>query len=315
MAWVDVYPGMLDLLRSELLVDAAKCFGSLADALSAVDADVVLVTTALPGHVAVALEAIAAGKHVLIEKPLAPTLDEARRVVDAAEAAGVTAMVSQNYRFYPAAKAVASLVAGGTLGAVSSASVQFRKNDLVAAPAPSAHFLLPDPLLLDMSIHHFDLMRFVVGQEPTSVACVAWNPPWSPFVDPASAIATVVFDGGAVISYSGSWVSTAEPTLWAGQWSVECEKGSIQWTGRDDLTVAGDRVTVHPVGAPSYELSLAPDAAFDRLGSVTELAASLREGREPLTSVRSNLATLELALGAIESSRSGQTYQMQGVSR
>ena len=64
---------------------ADSYFTSLAAAIEAVDAEAVLVTANLPGHVPLALEALRAGKHVLLEKPFAPSLDEARKVVELAE--------------------------------------------------------------------------------------------------------------------------------------------------------------------------------------------------------------------------------------
>lgn len=305
LAWVDVFPGMIEQLQAEVAVDPARCFTSLTEALAAVEVDAVLVTTALPGHASVAIEALEAGKHVLVEKPLAPTLADAQAMVDAAATANRTLMVSQNYRFYPAARAAATLVAAGALGAVGAVRVAFRKYNNVAPAGTNPYYALADPLLLDMSIHHFDLMRFVLGQEPVSVSCHAWNPAWSHFDDPASAVATVVFDGGAVVDYQGSWASTAEPTLWAGEWVIECEGGTIAWTGRDNTTLDGESVVVHPLDGAAYALDLEPGDAFDRLGSVSEFRSAIAAGREPITSGRANVATLGLTLGAIESSRTG----------
>ncbi|SDO67939.1 Predicted dehydrogenase [Nakamurella panacisegetis] len=310
VAWVDVFPEMLDLLQAELDVDPALCFASLREAIAATDAEAVLVTTALPDHAAVALEALAAGKHVLVEKPMAASLVDAQAMVDAAQAAGLVLMVSQNYRFYPAARAVADLVARKTLGSVGAVSVNFRKLANTTGAGVSRFHASTNPLLLDMSIHHFDLMRFILGQEPVSVACHAWNPDWSNFADHAAAVATVAFDGGAVVNYQGSWVSTDKPTLWAGQWMIECADGSIEWTGRNDLTTDGDCVTVHPLSGPSYPLTLAPYAVFDRIGSTLEFATAIREGRAAETSGSDNLATLALALAAIASSRTGRPEQL-----
>lgn len=305
LAWVDVFPGMLELLQADLPVDPDRCFTSLAEALAAVEVDAVLVTTALPGHASVAIEALAAGKHVLVEKPIAATLADAQAMVDAAAAADRVLMVSQNYRFYPAARAASALIADGSLGPVGAVGLAFRKYNNTSPAGANPYYALADPLLLDMSIHHFDLMRFVLGQEPVSVNCHAWNPAWSHFVDPASAVATVVFDGGAVVDYRGSWASTGEPTLWAGDWVIECERGTIAWTGRDNTTLDGESVVVHPLDGEPYALELETDDPFDRLGSVAEFTAAIVEGREPITSGRANVRTLELTLGAIESSRTG----------
>lgn len=313
VGYVDVVPGMLELLRADLDVRPALCFASLADALAATDADAVLVTTALPGHAAVAIEALKAGKHVLVEKPLAATLSDARQMVRAAVDAGRVLMVSQNYRFYPAAQAVTRIIAEKTLGEVGAVTVKFRKYANDAAAGTNRHYVLPDPLLLDMSIHHFDLMRYVLGQEPVEVNCRAWNPAWSKFRDPASAIATVVFDGGAVVNYQGSWVSTHAETLWAGEWLIECSRGSIEWTGRADQHTAADSVTIRPLRGAAQIIDLPRPDTYDRIGSLAEFCSSIHEGRVPLTSAQANLATLALTLGAIESSKTNTRHDIPAL--
>nr|WP_210479284.1 Gfo/Idh/MocA family oxidoreductase [Naasia sp. SYSU D00948] len=310
VAYVDVVPEMLALLRDELPIEEAACFPSLQDALAASDAEAVLVTTALPGHVPVALEALEAGLHVLVEKPFAPSVAEARSVVSAAKRADRVLMVSQNYRFFPAPRVVADLVAKRTLGEVGPVSVAFRKGEIAEDPQKHRHYFLPDPLLLDMSIHHFDLMRFVLGQEPTRVHTVTRDPVWSHFVGAAAAVATIEFTGGIVVDYQGSWVSTAPPTAWAGEWVMECERGSIAWTSRGDWTSTADSVVVHPVGGEPKALELPSLTRIDRAGSMEEFWRSIRERRAPLTSGEGNLGTLALALGSIESATTRQPLHL-----
>jgi predicted dehydrogenase len=241
-----------------------------------------------------------------VEKPIAPTLADARRMIDAADAAGRTLMVSQNYRFYPAAQMAARLVREGELGPVGSVSLQFRKYGNTADPATNAHYRIAQPLLLDMSIHHFDLMRFVLGAEPVSVTSVVSNPPWSRFVEPPAAVTTVRFPDGVTVAYEGSWVSSGAPTTWAGDWRIECEQGAIEWTGRDDLTTDSDRVWVRRLGKKPKAVKLPAMDRFDRAGSLQEFRDAIRAGRSPVTSGEANLGTLALTLAAIEASISGQ---------
>lgn len=311
VACVDVQPQMLELLRADVDMAEGACYSSLEAALAETDADAVLVTTALAEHVPVTLAALAAGKHVLVEKPFAPSLDEAQRAVDAAATAGRVLQVSQNYRFYPAAQAVAALVREQTLGPVSAVTAQFRKYANTAPRAGNQHYQLRHPLLMDMSIHHFDLMRFVLGQEPATVTCHAWNPPWSNFAEPAAAVATIVFDGGAVVDYQGSWVSTAPPTTWGGAWRIECAGGTIEWTSRDDTSTDSDAVTVRPWGKRARRILLPPQPYFDRAGSLAAFVSAIEHGAEPPTSGRDNLGSIGLMFATIAAAESGQPQRMQ----
>jgi predicted dehydrogenase len=313
VACVDVEPQMLTQLRADVGVDAGICFPSLDAALAATMADAVLITTPVGGHAPAALAALAAGKHVLVEKPFAPSLVEAQEVVEAAADAGKVLMVSQNYRFYPAAQTAAALVRRGALGAVSGVSVQFRRYANLPPRESNRHYHIRHPLLMDMAIHHFDLMRYVLGQEPVSVHCHAWNPPWSNFSEPPAAVATIVFDGGAVVDYRGSWVSTAAQTAWDGEWQIECAGGVIAWTGRDDSSLQSDAVTLRPRGKRPSRVPLPTLAHWDRAGSLAEFVDAVRSGREPLTSGRDNLASAALMFAAIQSAETGQPITALGL--
>src|SRR5436190_23653640 len=93
---------------------AAPRHTPLGTALPQVDA--VVVATPPSTHVAVALQAIEAGKHVLVEKPLAPTTDGARLLESAASAAGVTLMVGHTFEYNPAVRKLRELVRNDELG-------------------------------------------------------------------------------------------------------------------------------------------------------------------------------------------------------
>jgi predicted dehydrogenase len=89
---------------------------SLADALARPDIDAVAVATPPHTHGAIALDAIAAGKHVLCEKPFAADLDEARRMLHAAEAAGVVHLLGTEFRWAPGQALMRRLVLDGSIG-------------------------------------------------------------------------------------------------------------------------------------------------------------------------------------------------------
>jgi predicted dehydrogenase len=140
---------------------SAPCFPALPPALPGVDA--VVVATPPSTHVAVALEAIEAGKHVLVEKPLAPTTAGARRLMTAASAAGVTLMVGHTFEYNPAVWKLRDLVRSQELGDlyyIDSARLNLGlyQNDV--------------NVILDLAPHDVSIINHVLGRKP--VAVQAW---------------------------------------------------------------------------------------------------------------------------------------------
>jgi predicted dehydrogenase len=302
VACVDLNSEMLVRAQQLLNLPPQRCFQTLESALAAVESDAVLITTTLPAHVPVALEALRAEKHVLLEKPFAPTLTEAQHVVKTATQHHRILMISQNYRFFPAVQAVIALVREEKLGSIGSVTLDFRRYKNAAVPEAQGYFQVWQPLLVDMAIHHFDLMRIVLGQEPVQITCHAWNPPWSKFTDAAAAAAIITFDGGAVVNYRGSWVSPGPKTCWSGEWHMECAEGEIVWTSRDDRDdTASDHVTIRPIGKRAYQVRLPALELTDRRGSLQAFVQAVQTGQEPESSGRDNLQSLALMYAAVES--------------
>ena len=144
---------------------------SIEEALGA-GVDAVYVSTTNERHAAGVHAAVGAGCHVLCEKPLATSLDQARAMVDAAAAAGVVMATNHHLRNSPVIRAVRGLVAEGALGRVLGVRV--------------AHTtLLPERLrswrlgaeagagvVLDLTVHDVDTVRFVTGMEVAEVAAI-----------------------------------------------------------------------------------------------------------------------------------------------
>ena len=299
---VDSNPAALALFQEQFAISPDKCFSSLDQALDATQPDAVLVTTTLPAHAPIARAALEAGFPVLCEKPFTDTLEGAEELVDLAAAKGVMLMVSQNYRFFPAVRTVARLVHEHALGELYEVSIDFRRNEPVPPKPLRRHHTDAHPLLVDMSIHHFDLLRLILASEPLSVLCEAWNPQWSGFQGPPVAVASILFEGRVLASYRGSWISAGPDTAWAGEWRMEFERGQLFWTSRGEDNVLLDRVVMRSRRGRRSTVVLPAMAHIDRAGTLAEFADALRANREPETSGRDNLGTIAVMTAAVESS-------------
>jgi len=293
---------------------ATTYHATLSEALAAATAEAVLVTAPLAAHVAVVREALEAGKHVLVEKPFTETAAEATALADLAESCARVLMVSQNYRHFPAPLTAAEIVADGRLGALRTVEVDFRHNAEVLG---YRYYHLAQPLLSDMSIHHFDLMRMVLGSEPVSVSCRTWNPEGSRFAGPPAAEAALEFGGGVTVSYSGSWVSDDEPTAWAGTWRMIFDEAEIWWTSRgsEGERFARDRLIVRGNAHNAATPELQPLRHFDRAGCLSAFAETVTTGRPPrhFSSARDNIGSIALVEAAVRSATEEQLVALSDI--
>jgi predicted dehydrogenase len=312
VGYVDSDAAAFDLLREKVSVPEELCFATLQEAIDAGNPDAVLVTTTLAGHAPLIRASLEAGLHVLVEKPFAENLQTAVGLVALATAKRRVLMVSQNYRFFPAARAAAALVAGAELGELYDVAIDFRRNN-ASPPKPLwRHHRDPQPLLVDMSVHHFDLLRMMFGREPDAMSCVTAGAGRGGFDGPPVAIASILF-GGVPVSYRGSWISSGPITAWAGDWSMEFERGNVSWTSRGDEGILDDHLVITPRGGRRKTIKLPEVARIDRAGTLTEFAVSIREGREPETSGRDNLGTMAMVGAAVESARRTEWVRFPSV--
>ena len=127
-------------------------------------------------HAAIAIAALEAGKHVLCEKPLANSVEEAEAMVEAAvaaEARGVRSMVAFNYRRVPAIALARRLVQDGRVGTVRHVRAQYLQDWIVDPSFPLVWRLQKDRAgsgaLGDIGAHIIDVAQFVVGAAITGV--------------------------------------------------------------------------------------------------------------------------------------------------
>ena len=312
VAYVD--PAASALAATEALgVPPERLFTSFDDALDATRPEAALITTRVERHADVALLAIAAGLDVLLEKPFAPSLDEAVRVVQAGDAAGRIVLVSQNYRHHPAPRVAARMIATGEVGTVGMVEVDFRRPGIRRLDYAQQHAAMTQPLLMDMAIHHFDLLRFILGREIAWIDCEGATPAWSIYRDPPTAYATIGVDGGTLVSYRGSWLSRGTATTWGGDWRLEAEAGEIAFTSRGDRVP--DRLRFRPTGGRAKVVPLPEMSALDRAGTLAEFAVAVRDRVEPPTSGRDNLRTLAASLAAVRSVRDGRRVDLAELLR
>jgi predicted dehydrogenase len=308
VALVDHAPAVLEAAA----VDGVPRFTDLAAALDADGADMALVVVPPEAHREVATACLAAGLPVLVEKPLAGRWEDCLALTESAERAGRELAVSQNYRYRPVIATAREVLASGRLGAIGQAQVEFRLHHDFRGTFREA---MEHPLILDMAVHHFDLIRYITGLEARAVAAHSWNPPWSQFAGDASAVCLFTMENGARVVYTASWHPRGQLTDWNCLWRVECERGYLV-LDRDELRVfEGD--DPHRPGSADEEqaVALVDMERSDQAAVLTSFADAVRAGRPAPTTARDNLRSIEMVFAAVEAATTGSAVTLSGRGR
>ncbi len=292
-------------------LDRARIYASLPEAIGQVDADAVINVTPPEFHREICLAALEAGLPVLTEKPLAGTLEDARVIARAAETSGILCSVAQNYRYRPFAQTVKAVLDGGELGQAGALQAAFYRGP---------HFggfreAMPHPLIIDMAIHHFDMMRYFLDGDALEITARSWNPPWSWFDGDASASAQIRFANGLRASYAGSWCSQAFETSWNGEWRIECEGGVV--LAEDDKVytqrLLGVEDGARGKAATHGEKRETPLVAMPLEGQeylLQEFYEAVTGDGEAGTTAQDNIRTMELVFGVVRACDTGQTVRL-----
>ncbi|TIV92973.1 MAG: Gfo/Idh/MocA family oxidoreductase, partial [Mesorhizobium sp.] len=179
----------------------------------------------------VALSAFAHHCHLLTEKPLADSPENARVIIAAARQAGRVHAVVQNRRYVANVRRIRRFLDSGAIGKPTSIHADF----FIAPHFGGFREEMDHVLLLDMAIHTFDAARYMVAGEPANVYCQEWEPASSWYRQGSSASAVFDLGGGKVFTYAGSWCADGFRTSWEGSWRVVAERGSLLWDGHDGL--------------------------------------------------------------------------------
>jgi predicted dehydrogenase len=281
-------------------------FKTLGEALNSVQTDGVIAVIPPQFRVETAQATFAAGLPLLAEKPLANSMADAQQLLQLAEASGKLYMVGQDYRYKPTMQTIKQLLEADTIGKIDAIDIAlYRGLRLV-----TYHSLMEHPLLQDMSIHYFDLLRFFLGSEPQTIYGRSWNPARSEFKGNASAAALMTFPQDITVTYHASWVATGHINDWDGTWRIEGEKGSLILdknrlylqlkSGIEDRMFTYEPVQLIPLAKMQYSRQAA---------LVQQFHQAVMQGNPPPTAIQDNIKSLQMVFDVIESSKTGQVIQ------
>ena len=284
-------------LKRDFDLTGATLYAGWKEALDSSKADGVIITLPQMLHPEATVRALRAGLHVLCEKPLAVDMAGARAVVEETRKyPDRVVMVNQNFRWRPHIQSMRRGIQEGVVGRVGHIMVECRQQ-IRRKTVEAWREKMPEPYLLDFAIHHFDLIRYLTGDEVARAVGLGFRPSWSWFEGNSAATAIFTLRDGALVDYGGTMVSLGAETPQEGLITVIGEKGTLRLDEASQVTLhgQGDTRTLSQDPIPGGELGHA----------LAEFLAAVREKRQPETHVAEHIRSLAISLAAAESSKRG----------
>jgi predicted dehydrogenase len=310
--------------------------------LKEADVDAVDICTTHDQHAPIAIAAAEAGKHVLLEKPMAITMQECRDIIAATDKAGVTFMVAHDLRYLPSYQGVRQLIDEGELGRIWGARADVWQHVVLSRSALPPRFSeLSEAArwrfdgkrsggasLINAAVHHVDLLRYFVGDiNRVTGTCWTDHPIFTNNAEDR-AMAMIEFENGAIGHISNSWTTR---TPWSFQFMLFGEEGTVY---SDPPPLKGNALEqfLAPAMVSSTKRDKEGEELMDRfrtfvpvpvnenlpsddpyINEIIHFAECCQEGKEPISSGKENLGTMKVIFGIYESSRTGKTVDLASL--
>lgn len=282
-----------------------KAYASVADLLADPAIDAVYISTTNEWHESQTLAAVAAGKHVLCEKPLALSLDSARKMVAAAVAAGVVMGTNHHLRNASTHRTMRALIQSGTIGRPLAARVFHA----VYLPTHLQGWRIDRPeagggVVLDITVHDADTLRFALGDEVAEVTAMTASQGMGRAGLEDAVMGVMRFRDGVIAQFHDAFTALHAYT------GFEVHGTEASLYGRDVMTQRPmGTVTIRREGREA-EVPVDHENLYER--SVRCFNAAMRGEGEPAASGTDGIRSLAVALAVRESAQTGRTVQVAG---
>ena len=161
------------------------------------------------------------------------------------------------------------------------------------------------PYVLDMSIHHFDLLRAATGRDVRGVFARGWRAPDSPYLHHPAVAANLDLEDGVPVVYEGDWATRRPETSWNGDWEIVGDAGRLLWSGDTEDRGKGE-VLLERWGEEPRPVEQEILEFVEREATLQALRAAIESSGHPETEAVDNIKSLAVMLGCVRCIESGQ---------
>lgn len=296
---VGVADARIESAEAGAAIVGARPYGSYEELVAAEDVELVDVCLPTAFHRDIAVRAAAEGRHVILEKPISRTIEDAQEILDAFSGEGPRLFVGHVVRFFPEYVGIKEKIVAGDLGTVGVVRTSRRSPLLFGWNDWYADWRISGGVLLDLVIHDFDFLRWALGEVERVYARGVLGHEYNRL---DYALTTLRFESGAIAHVEGHWG-------FPGPFNY-----SIEVAGSHALLTADSRepASLELIGGAADDVV---DLATGKSPYEAELAHFVRcisTGEEAIVEGRDAYEALRIGLAATESVLSGKPVTLGG---
>lgn len=296
---VGVADARIESAEAGAAIVGARPYGSYEELVAGEDVEVVDVCLPTAFHRDIAVRAAAEGRHVILEKPISRTIEDAQEILDAFSGEGPRLFVGHVVRFFPEYVGIKEKIEAGDLGTVGVVRTSRRSPLLLGWNDWYADWRISGGVLLDLVIHDFDFLRWALGEVERVYARGVLGHEYNRL---DYALTTLRFESGAIAHVEGHWG-------FPGPFNY-----SIEVAGSRALLTADSRepASLELIGGATDDVV---DLATGKSPYEAELAHFVRcisTGEEAIVEGRDAYEALRIGLAATESVLSGEPVTLGG---
>jgi predicted dehydrogenase len=319
VAAVDRNPAALKIAQKHLGLNDQQCYTDAAEAFASVKANFCVNTVPPAFHEQIVDLAVAHGLHVLSEKPIADTLEAAVRIERKVREAGLKMAVTMSHRFDQDKTSLREQLRSGRWGGLDYLNARLSCNCRVYGSwGADYRHEMDDPLIVEGSIHHLDLLADLAGAKCEEIYAESWTPAWTEYKGDSNTLITMKFENGVRAVYEAALGNAIELNGWSREYiKAECEQGTLILDSRDlEVFPYDPDQTWHSGRAGKGEkIELLNQPKWANTWLIEKFVKYISGEEEMETNVSDNLQSVAMIFAAIRSSREKRVVKVQELLR
>ena len=225
---VDINPEALAKAQEQLDLSEEQLYSEAEEAIAQTKPDFINIVVPPAFHEQMVDLALKYDCHILSEKPIADSMDACCRIYQKVKAAGKRMAVTMSHRFDQDKQTLEHEIKSQKYGRLNYIVGRFTHNCRQFGSWGEFRHKIPDPLLIEGTVHHFDILRALSGANAKNVYTVSWNPSWGEYAGDSTALIVVEMENGVKCLYEGAKTNASTLNGWTQEYfRAECEHGTL----------------------------------------------------------------------------------------